>query len=146
MLRSGLRTTLLCVLAVSACADDAQEPLPDAVVTIAYTPSPVPWSAGPGTTQTCASVPNVWRFSAVFIESGGTGVSLTSVTNVLDGVTQSAVAIVLSIPALGSGTLLRELCFTTATQHTLLSTFTGTDEEGRMVSFSAPPVTLSARP
>jgi hypothetical protein len=147
MLHSTLRTTLLCALAVTACGDDdGSEPLPDAVVTIVYTPNPIPWSAGPGTTQTCASAPNVWRFSAVFTESAGTGVSLTSVSNVVDGVSQPALTIALSIPALGSGTLLRELCFTAATQHTLQSTFTGTDEEGRSVSFSGPQVTLSAQP
>jgi hypothetical protein len=139
-------TAIACIMVPAACEErlNTEQQL-TAILSIAHSPSPVPWSAGPGTTTACATAANVWKFNAVFIETGGAQVTLTSVTNVVDGTAQTEVPLVLTIRANGSATLPREFCFSTSTQHTVQSTFRGASTILRAVNVAAAPVTLSAR-
>lgn len=119
-------------------------PTRTASVAVSYSPTPVPWSAGPGTTSACNASANVWRYTTTFTESGGVAATLTSVITTLDGVAQPTVALSISAPASGSVVNSSEICFPTSTQHTLQHAFTGTDSQGKAVSFSGPQAVLSA--
>ena len=120
-------------------------PTKTASVAVSYSPNPVPWSAGPGATSICAASANVWRYTTTFTESGGVAATLTSVITTLDGVAQPSVAVTIAAPASGSVVNSSEVCFTTSTQHTLQHAFTGTDSQGKALSFSGPQVVLSAK-
>ena len=111
---------------------------------MAYSPNPAPYS-GLGSAA-CNGNPNTWKFTTTFTESGGVAVTLTSVVATLDGAAQPAVSLTTAVPA--NGTFVNstsEICFSTTTQHTLQHAFTGTDSQGRAVSFTGPVLVLSAR-
>lgn len=117
---------------------------PTAVVAVTYTPNPATWSAGPGTSAACTTSANIWKFTYTFRESAGTAATLTSVTPTTDGVAQSAVSLNISVPASGSANVAAEICFPTSSQHTLQQVFSGTDSNGRAITFNGS-VTFAAR-
>lgn len=139
--------TLLAALAVSACSEHVHDTGTEVtgVLSVSYNPSPVPWGAGPGSTTICANSANVWRFNAVFTESGGSAISITTMVNSLDGTAQAPIASTISVPARGSFTIAREFCFPASTQHTVASSFSGTDAGGHAFTLTGPTVTLLAR-
>ena len=116
-----------------------------AALQIAFSPSPVPWT---GTSQGgCAGAPNVWDWRTTFTETGGVAVTLTSFTEVIDGVQRPDVAISLAIPA--RGVLVSNSSCTSSSspgQHTIRRIARGTDANGRAVSFLSPDLILLARP
>ena len=133
-------------LAFSACSsEDETTQTVTGVLSVAYNPSPVSWGAGPGSITICQASANVWRFNEVLSESAGSAISITSVVNTRDGTAQPATVSTISVPARGSFTLARELCFPTSTQHIVQSTFTGTDAAGHAINLIGPSLVLSAR-
>jgi hypothetical protein len=108
----------------------------------------VPWSGTPISTPICTGVNNTWFFSQVLTETGGVAVSLMLVKNFIDNSSTSSDApSSIRVPAGGSFNLgTRQFCFPAGIQHTIQSTFIGTDANGRPVSFTAPVVTLLAKP
>lgn len=124
-------------IAAAGCSKSTTGPSsPTAVVSVTYSPSPVPWTAGPGTSAACASNANLWKFAYTFKESAGTAATITSVTPTVDGVVQSPVTLSVSVPASGQAVVNAETCFTTSAQHTWSQVFTGTDAQGRAISFN----------
>lgn len=133
-----LVTLIALASAVAACGEKSttSPSTPTAVVSVTYTPSPVPWSAGPGTTAACTSSANLWKFTYTFKESAGTAATITGVTPTTDGVAQSLVALSISVPANGQATVTAETCFATSSQHTLSQVFAGTDAQSRAITFN----------
>jgi hypothetical protein len=152
-MRSRLFTgqlALLACLAVTACGSDSSSPTSStgtANVTATNSAAQVPFSGVPITdAPECATRPNTWFFTTVLTETNGVAVSITSTVNSLDGSAQPAVSGNISIGARGAFTLNRRFCFLQPTQHTVQSTFSGTDANGHAVTVTAPVITLLAKP
>jgi len=79
-------------------------------------------------------------------ETAGVAVTVTTTTNVVDGSQQPDLTGSIAIAARGSASLNRQFCFGTATQHTVQSTFRGTDANGQAIVLISPVVTLQAKP
>ena len=109
---------------------------PTAVVSVSYSPSPVPWTQGPGTNAACATTANLWKFTYTFKESAGTAATITSVTPTTDGTTQPAIALAIAVPANGQTVVAAETCFGTSSQHSWTQVFSGTDAQGRTITFN----------
>ena len=78
----------------------------------------------------------MWKFTYTFKESAGTAATITSVTPTTDGATQPPVALSIAVPANGQATVTAETCFAASGQHSWTQVFSGTDAQGRAISFS----------
>ena len=148
-----MRTTgrrLSCLVVIWGCLEGCgskTSPTPvTAVVQATNSPSQVPWNGAPiSAIPECVGVANTWFFATTLTETAGASVSITSSVNTNDGLVRPAFTENIAVPSKGSVTLNRGFCFNQPTQHTVQSTFTGTDASGHAITVISPTVTLLAR-
>jgi hypothetical protein len=145
MVKRGLAFILAVAGVGFAGCSSTSTPTRTAVVAVSYSPNPVPWSAGPGSSSICAAAANVWKYTTTFTETGGVAATLTSVVTTIDGVAQPTVSLNFAVPASGSLVNSSEICFGTTTQHTFQHAFSGTDSQGKAITFSGVQIVLSAK-
>lgn len=137
------------VLAGGACGGGSPagpSPLPTASLQISISPNPVPFSGTPITDiPICVGLVNTWFYEQTFTETVGVAVTLTSYTDVVDGVARDEVTgLNLSIGAKGTVTRRWSIC-RIQPSGTHQTTFRGTDANGHAVTFTGPVATLQAR-
>ena len=115
-------------------------------VQIVNQPSPVPWSGAPVNNPVCAGISETWMFNTVLTEIGGVDVTFTTTRNTIDMTRTDEFQGMIKVEALKSVTLPRAFCFNDRNQHTIVSTFSGTDANGSPVSVTAPAARLQPRP
>ncbi len=145
----------LCVPAVisSACSklgltgpsENGSEPPPNrGSVIVSINPNPVPYSGVPVTdTPECSDLKHTWYYDQIFEETAGVGVTLTARVDSFDGfVVNDFSGLGITIQPRGKLTLHARWCSGNPTDHTALSTFTGTDDRGGAVSVTTPTIQL----
>ncbi|MBI3402476.1 MAG: fibronectin type III domain-containing protein [Acidobacteria bacterium] len=114
-------------------------------ISVTVTPNPVPFSGTPIAATACVGVPNTWFYTETIRETAGVAVTLTKWVSVLDGrsiLNQGTVNSAIS--AHGSTTFNFNWCLSAAGQHTIQTTWSGTDANGNSFSYGGPIVTLLA--
>lgn len=143
---AGVVVTVVAPSASGGASAPASDPASRvAKVELANAPSPAPWSGAPITGPACSGVENTWFFAANFSESGGLGVTFTEVVNTIDGTTAPPLTNQLRVPAGGSLGLNRAFCFRDNREHSIQTTFRGSDELGRPVIVEGAAVRLLPR-
>ena len=148
LMRLGVLAFACPLLACSGDSDEGPTTTvpPTAIVTISSASTQIAWSGAPTNLPACSGSANTWYWDEVFVETAGVAVSLTSRTSVRDGVPQAAASVGISVPAHGSFTNHTVYCFPSAAQHTVQSTFQGTDANGHSITVVGPTITLLAKP
>ena len=112
-------------------------------------PNPVPFSGQPvAAGLPCAGQANTWFWDQVLTETGGSTVTITSVTTQVDSAAPNTVAPPqpMVVPANGSYTRNINMCFATpAGTHSVQVLYKGVDAGGNEVSVQAPVTTLSPK-
>lgn len=115
-------------------------------ITVTNSANPVPFSGAQPDAGACRGQPNTWLWDQVLTETGGVGITITSVVTSVDNAAGNDVNPNLQIAAKGSFTRKMSMCFPNTTQsHTVKIDYKGTDANGHAVSFSAPVTTLSPK-
>ncbi|MBZ5555740.1 MAG: fibronectin type III domain-containing protein [Acidobacteriia bacterium] len=119
--------------------------LAQGAISVTVTPNPVPFSGTAIAAAACVGVPNTWFYTETIRETSGVAVTLTKWVSVRDGqsiINQGSVNSV--IPARGTKNFDFNWCISGSGQHTIQTTWSGTDANGNSFSHVGPLVTLLA--
>jgi hypothetical protein len=134
-----------CGNSLTAPSENGSPPPPNrGSVHVSVNPNPVPYSGAPVTdTPECSDLKHTWFYDQIFEETAGVAVTFTGRVDSFDGfVVNDLSGLSIVVPARGALTLHARWCSGNPINHTALSTFTGVDERGGVVSVTTPTIHL----